>query len=1248
MIVRRSARIHHQLPAAAGDTPSPVAFSRLGVLNVRSRTLPRPSGQKPHWARRLAALATKPGDICGLVTIFVIIMSAVFGESATWWDVRLADAQMDLGRARTQALKVVEGNSRSPDAVAAAAWWLGTLDSLPNPGEILEIATPPINPELAFVLGLIESELVAMPPAGVLIDAEISGPWGAFGRLDLERDVVPPDIGLPPLGTPWNGPGTHYRVRIASEDGRIAVPPSLLLGGVVLTAWTIDVTDAVDGYLVVEAQADINLEVDGTSVDRIRFAGIDDPEVNWYRMQLAPGRHRLRVAMAPQGLASVRLSLFDSEAGPIILSPADPTEHEPAWAPSTVTPGSPPTPNIDPPGEGTAPELLRAVAVARLRGDAPLQKVLLDQALAVAPDEPMVHLAAGTFSLLEPTGEAPEVASGHAAEHFRRCRQLPITGLAERLLATRQNRIEDAERLQEQLIEDHPSDVRVLRLRITQAVHRGWPQEAADALEALERVLGPTESVERLRLQVLEGLEHWAEYQDVLHSLATRAPLRRGHIAQLAEGCSTNSAITLIDRLRRRVRDPDLDADRIRLLLRSERHDEARTALDQALATWGILPNLSGLDLSLTLGSADDHDPQPMPAGAETGPLPTSASAEAGPSIAQALARYPADLDLLTLAWRRGTIEPFWAPYQAHAADVAGTSSVSEEGIDIVLLLDQAVERVFADGSSLYYYHGLSKALTPTGARQASALEQMPDAVRITLAIIKPDGRKIVPAEITPTSRGISLGEVEAGDMVEEEYVAAVPAISPNVPGHLSPYVYRFADSDRAFGVSEYILLHPPEIDLAVEGLFTGLETTTGSHGGLTVRKWRAKDVPATPDEPFGPPTQELLPWVTYGFGIDWETVGDNLRNRLIPVVRPTQKLRHFAERHLEGKTPTDQVRSLVSALLDTVEAGNAILDLGVSAGTALSRGQGNRLGVLAALLLGADWEVDLGLSRPAPFAGTHLGVPSADAFTLPLLRARRGSTEIWIDLHEETSGVDHLSPILQGSDALMLPLSDPYADVFILSDLPKFPNPHLEEHTRLEAVIDTDGDAEVIFTMWLRDAQATRFAENLRSVPADRRDTVFGRLASGLFPGAENVRGEILHHDERLEVRFLMNLPDACVATGTTMECRGLNSASEFAPVLASLSERRQPLVLQLPILRREEVVIQAPPGWEADRPARRLSTSWGRVDETIENIEGHQRSTLILEIPAVTVTPEDYPEFARFCRAVDELISRPPHFER
>ncbi len=63
------ARVSHQLSAAASDASHPAVLSRLGVLDVLSSTPPRPSGRKPHWARRLAVLATKPGEICGLARI---------------------------------------------------------------------------------------------------------------------------------------------------------------------------------------------------------------------------------------------------------------------------------------------------------------------------------------------------------------------------------------------------------------------------------------------------------------------------------------------------------------------------------------------------------------------------------------------------------------------------------------------------------------------------------------------------------------------------------------------------------------------------------------------------------------------------------------------------------------------------------------------------------------------------------------------------------------------------------------------------------------------------------------------------------------------------------------------------------------------------------------------------------------------------------------------------------------------------
>ena len=70
------ARISHQLFAAAGDAPHPAIFSHLGVLDVPSSTTPRPSDRKRHWARHLAALASKSGEICGLGLLALLLVAA--------------------------------------------------------------------------------------------------------------------------------------------------------------------------------------------------------------------------------------------------------------------------------------------------------------------------------------------------------------------------------------------------------------------------------------------------------------------------------------------------------------------------------------------------------------------------------------------------------------------------------------------------------------------------------------------------------------------------------------------------------------------------------------------------------------------------------------------------------------------------------------------------------------------------------------------------------------------------------------------------------------------------------------------------------------------------------------------------------------------------------------------------------------------------------------------------------------------
>jgi hypothetical protein len=1155
--------------------------------------------------------------VCG-VGVAVVLLAAQ--ARAGWMQVLEADGALDLPAARRAALAVVAAEPTSADAVASAGWWLENLDTLTEPEAILAAAPAEVDPELAFVLARIAATIRHTVPAGTLPRAQLSGPWGRYDTLDLERGVVPIDAELPPLGSPSRGPGHAYHLDLSSHDGWIGPPERLAYSGVYLAGWTLHADREVDGWLVVEARGSYNLELDGVQVDRRRDCGLVDPATVWYRVGLQAGRHRVRIEMASRELPAVRLSLLGVDGAPVAVSVQDGGQ---GLSGSRARVELPPASAAVGEAVGSERDRLLAAALSSLRRDQRERRRWLEGALAASPNDPLAHLEMAAYLMSGSSGSALVEDLRQAQEHLRAAAGLARSRLLAHSLAHLQRRAEDGERLLEELLESAADDPRVMRRWVREAVRRGWVGEAEDALARLREVLPGSTMVTELRLEVLEGLERWQERNHVLGGLAGSEPVRLEWVEELASGCRLDEALQVLEQVRARSDSLDLELMMIRLLMENGRREHAARELARLRERWGAVPALDGFEIALAA-----NDPATLDA-----------------AVASVLEANPGDLRTRALGWRLGR-EPFFAPFRVEAEEVEAALADAEVGdVDAILLLDQAVERIFPDGSSIYYYHGLTRALTPQGARQAARLQQMDDALVLDVRIVKPDGREVVPPEVAPGVTNLELHDVAPGDLVEEEYVAAVAGTRG---GHLSPYVYRFADPERAFGLSEYILLVPDGVELKVEGRFEGLERTEWRENGHRVIRWRAETVPPLTPEPFAPPVQELLPWVTYGFGVDWSDVGDAVRDQVLPVLRDSHELRAWSEPLVAEGDAVEVVRRLVAAVCDEVERGPVDLDLRTTAGASFGRRGGNRLAIVASVLDRAGFEVDLVLARPLELAGTHLGVPSMDAFHLPVLRAVRDDDVVWLDLSEERRGVDHLAAVLQGSDGLVLPLSSPARPVSLLPELPSFANPDLEERLTLHARVLDSGTALMEFEMPMRGAQAERLLQQVRSVPEERVPMVYRQLAASLFPAAEDVEGELNRVGERVVLTFDATLPGACEVGEQAMVCRAMVLAKPLAPVLTPLPERRFPLVIALPVLQRVELDLALPEGWAPAARPRRLETSWGSVTEELEVEHGRLHSVLSLRIDARVVDPADYPEFARFCHAVDELMSRAPRLQR
>ena len=79
--------------------------------------------------------------------------------------------------------------------------------------------------------------------------------------------------------------------------------------------------------------------------------------------------------------------------------------------------------------------------------------------------------------------------------------------------------------------------------------------------------------------------------------------------------------------------------------------------------------------------------------------------------------------------------------------------------------------------------------------------------------------------------------------------------------------------------------------------------------------------------------------------------MGDIIRDRVLATLRSSPELRDWGSSVLVGDTAEDELRSLVTELVESVEAGNSEIDVGSTAADSFANRRGNRLAIVAAVL---------------------------------------------------------------------------------------------------------------------------------------------------------------------------------------------------------------------------------------------------------------------------------------------------------
>jgi hypothetical protein len=316
-------------------------------------------------------------------------------------------------------------------------------------------------------------------------------------------------------------------------------------------------------------------------------------------------------------------------------------------------------------------------------------------------------------------------------------------------------------------------------------------------------------------------------------------------------------------------------------------------------------------------------------------------------------------------------------------------------------------------------------------------------------------------------------------------------------------------------------------------------------------------------------------------------------------------------------------------------------------AGSILSRGRGNRTGLLEALLLELGVKARVALARdftrdPAPYR-----FPRPDLAGYAILKVELAGRVYWLDPTNRHTPFGALPGPLRGVEALVLP--EPGERV----EVARTPVPAEDERrrVRLRVEVGPDGDASVDGSEEFRGFEAAVLRDSLQRLDSQLRRQGAEQALSGSFrsPTLLDLAVDGEGADGPLTIRWRARVE----RWARSEDGRAVVDAPLFPARLgarfAQGARRELPLLVADDERLGLELSVALPAGWKA-RPAApvEVTSPFGHY-RRVERVEsGRLLREDRYELLRGRVEPGRYPSFAAFAAAVDAAQAEPMVFDR
>lgn len=555
-----------------------------------------------------------------------------------------------------------------------------------------------------------------------------------------------------------------------------------------------------------------------------------------------------------------------------------------------------------------------------------------------------------------------------------------------------------------------------------------------------------------------------------------------------------------------------------------------------------------------------------------------------------------------------------------------------------VRLLERVVDEVRPDGSALSLKHAVTRLMTKEATDEAGEINLSSEALPLALRTIKADGR-VIEVDRHAGKDDLSFSALAPGDAVEYQWVELTD-LATSYGGYLRRFFFRGAQP----GVrTEYVVIVKKGTKLWHHSYYGAPKPEIHEENDRTIYLFRADNSPPIEPEPHSVSHEEFVPFVVVAVDVDRD---EGLRSNVLgleTIAESSFNVRRQAEELAAGFTnDEDRVRAIHGFIAREIGNGGAR-----DASVILSTKRGDRTILFIALLRSIGIDAELALARPANAARVEPQYPSGQQFTIDLVRinlAERtaaNQTPLWARMDLPSPWLGKATPDLRNGTYIVASGKEatPKIHTFTEEEVDHWPL-----LAKIDLDVSEDGTAKGAITLDVPGSFGANLRTFLRSVRVDEAERALEGFASGVLPGAlvesfstENLEESlaplilkiniavphfmVLERDTLISEQFFAG-PVAGRALGMGSLGNYLRVAQRTTPMY--LGEIDEKMVVRVKLPDSAQAPVEAPRTFELKAPFGHISQqfAYSAAEKTLVLTVAH-------EIPPQRISVADFPKF-------------------